>query len=316
MKSDQIDVLSDVFTALRLTSSFYFRAELGAGAAVLVPRERRHIRFHLALAGQCVLAVGEGPGVTLAQGEIALVPDGAAQVVAADAEAVACPLGDLIAGGALRDGVLAGGAPPARAVLLCGFLDFDEAVPHPLLASLPELIHLRAADLGAEPWIAAALRLLELEANYASAGSRAILARLVEIVLIQSARRLAAGEGRGFLAALADARLSAALKAMHADPARAWRVGDLARLSAMSRTRFAIRFAAAVGQTPMDYLTGWRLMKARELLAGSALGMADIAERCGYASVPSFSRRFKERFGIGPGAFRRTPAGNAAGSLG
>jgi transcriptional regulator GlxA family with amidase domain len=92
---------------------------------------------------------------------------------------------------------------------------------------------------------------------------------------------------------------------MHADPARAWRVGDLAALSAMSRTRFAARFTEAVGQTPMDYLTGWRLMKARGLLASSALGMADIAERCGYASVPSFSRRFKERFGIGPGGFRR-----------
>jgi AraC-like DNA-binding protein len=308
IESDKADVLSEVFTVLRLTSSLYFRAELGAGAAVLVPQERRHIRFHLALAGQCTLAVGEAPGVVLAQGEIALVPNGAAQVIAADPQAVACPLGDLIAAGALRDGVLAGGGPPARAVLLCGFLDFDEAVPHPLLASLPALIHLRAADLGAEPWVAAALRLLELEANYSAPGSRAILARLVEIVLIQATRRLAARAGRGFLAALADPQLSAALRAMHADPARAWRVGDLAALSAMSRTRFAARFTEAVGLTPMDYLTGWRLMKARELLTGSALGMADIAERCGYASVPSFSRRFKERFGMGPGGFRRTRA--------
>jgi AraC-like DNA-binding protein len=305
MDPDKSDILSEVFSVLRLTSSLYFRAELGSGAAVLVPRERRHIRFHLALAGQCTLVVGEGMGVTLAQGEIALVPDGAAQVIAADPQAIACPLGDLIAAGALRDGVLAGGAPPARAVLLCGFLEFDEAVPHPLLASLPGLIHLRAVDLGAEPWVAAALRLLELEANYAASGSRAILARLVEIILIQATRRLAAHEGHGFLGALADPRLSAALKAMHADPARAWRVGDLAALSAMSRTRFAARFTEAVGQTPMDYLTGWRLMKARGLLASSALGMADIAERCGYASVPSFSRRFKERFGIGPGGFRR-----------
>jgi len=75
----------------------------------------------------------------------------------------------------------------------------------------------------------------------------------------------------------------------------------------MSRTRFAARFAGEVGMPPMDYLTSWRLAKARRLLADTGLGMAEVAERCGYASVPSFSRRFKERFGVGPGAFRRSP---------
>jgi AraC-like DNA-binding protein len=309
MQSDKIDVLSDVFAALRLSSQLYFRAELGGGAAVLVPPERRHIRFHLALSGGCRLRVGEDETIDLAQGELALVPNGAAQTLAADPSATPVPLAGLIAAGALRDGVLAGGDGPPRAVLLCGFLAFDEALPHPLMASLPALIHLRSADLGAEPWISAALRLLELEANLSGPGARAVLARLVEIILVQATRRLAAAGGHGFLRALGDPRLSAALRAVHQEPARSWRVGDLARIAGMSRTRFAARFAGEVGMPPMDYLTGWRLTKARRLLADTGLGMVDVAERCGYASVPSFSRRFKERFGIGPGAFRRSQEG-------
>ncbi len=309
MQPDKTDILSDVFAALRLNSQLYFRAELGGGAAVLVPPERRHIRFHLALAGASRLSVGEGQVIDLVQGEMALVPNGTAQTLAADLSAEPVPLAALIAAGALRDGVLAGGDGRPRAVLLCGFLAVDEALPHPLMASLPALIHLRPADLGAEPWIMATLRLLELEANLSGPGSRAVLVRLVEIVLVQTTRRLAAAGGHGFLRALGDPRLSGALRAIHLDPARPWRVGDLAKVAGMSRTRFAARFAGEVGMPPMDYLTGWRLTKARRLLADTGLGMADVAERCGYASVPSFSRRFKERFGIGPGAFRRSPEG-------
>jgi len=203
--------------------------------------------------------------------------------------------------------VLVGGEMPPRAVLVCGFLALDETMPHPLMASLPALIHLRAADLGAEPWVAAALRLIELEANLSGPGAHAILARLVEIILVQATRRLSATNGHGFLRALGDPRLSAALRTVHQDPAHPWRVGDLARAAGMSRTRFAARFAGEVGMPPMDYLTSWRLAKARRLLADTGLGMAEVAERCGYASVPSFSRRFKERFGVGPGAFRRSP---------
>ena len=73
----------------------------------------------------------------------------------------------------------------------------------------------------------------------------------------------------------------------------------------MSRARFAARFAEVVGLPPIGYLTAWRLMKARALLAESGLDMAEIASRCGYASVPSFSRRFKTAFGVGPGSYRR-----------
>ncbi len=303
----KLDVISEVFSALRLRSEVYFRAALGAGIAVRVPQEQRRIRFHLVLQGQCWIGLADNAApALLSEGDIALIPDGAAQVVAAEPGAKIVRLEDAIANGALQDGVLRGGAEPARALLLCGFCRFDESIGHPALLHLPPLIHLRLGDLGAEPWLAATLKLLALEAALGAQGTQAVLSRLIEIVVIQATRRLAsAGEGSGFIAALADPALAAALRAMHAGPEKAWSVTRLAAEAGMSRARFADRFAAMVGLPPMEYLTRWRLLKARALLGDTGLSIDDIAEACGYASLPSFTRRFKAEFGIGPGSFRR-----------
>ena len=74
----------------------------------------------------------------------------------------------------------------------------------------------------------------------------------------------------------------------------------------MSRSRFAEQFRARVGQSPNQYLVDWRLTCARRLLREDRLSVAAIAETVGYRSVPSFTRRFAHRFGIGPGRYRRT----------
>src|SRR3546814_5594755 len=149
MQADgKLDVISEVFSALRLRSEVYFRAELGTGIAVRVPPEKRRIRFHLVLQGRCRIGLDRMTPAELSEGDIALIPDGASQVVAAEAGAKVVTLNDAIADGALRDGVLRGGDGPAKAVLLCGFCRFDEGIGHPALLHLPPLIHLRLADLG------------------------------------------------------------------------------------------------------------------------------------------------------------------------
>lgn len=300
------DLVSEVFAALRLRSELYFRAELGSGLAIRVPQERRRIRFHLVMQGQSRIGLEGGAAVLLSEGDIALVPDGAAQIVGAEPEAQVVALEDAIRAGALADGVLRGGGGSVKARLLCGFCRFDESLDHPVIVALPGIIHLRLADLGAEPWIAATLKLLALEAALDGQGGSAVLARLIEIVVIQAVRRLARQpEANGFVAALNDRGLSVALQAIHASPEKDWTVGDLAREAAMSRARFADHFTSSLGLPPIEYLTRWRLMKARALLAETSLSIDDVAERCGYASLPSFSRRFKMQFGIGPGAYRR-----------
>jgi AraC-like DNA-binding protein len=304
---DNLDILSEVFSALRIRSQLYFSAELRAGAAICVPEERRRIRFHLVLQGQCYLRMEGRAASLLSEGDIVLIPNGASQILSAEPDTPAISLEKAIKAGALRDGVLRGGTGVARAVLLCGFCQFDEGIEHPALADLPPAIHLRIAELGAEPWVTATLKLLALEAGLAAQGTTAILGRLIEIVVIQATRRLSlVREGYGFIAALADPHLSRALYMLHRMPEKAWRVGELAEAAGMSRARFADRFAEIVGVPPIEYLTRWRLIKARGLLSESQLSIEDIAERCGYASLPSFTRRFKAQFGVGPGTFRRT----------
>ncbi|WP_203544945.1 AraC family transcriptional regulator [Desulfovibrio sp. JC010] len=309
----KIDVLSEVFSTLRIKSELYFRAHMNGPFSVSVPQEQRRIRFHLVLHGTCwIETAGEQP-YFLQEGDIALVPNGSSQVLSLEPGLPHVGLDKAIESGVLKDGMLTYGDGPERTVILCGYCRFDEDLDHPAVGDLPSLICLRNADLGGEPWVAATLKLLVFEANLNAQGTTAILSRLIEIVVIQATRRLSTRsetDERGFIAALRDSNLSRALQEIHSSPEKNWRVGDLAVLTGMSRAGFADRFTAVVGVPPIEYLTNWRLMRARFFLSETNLTLDEIAERCGYASLPSFSRRFKKSFGTGPGAYRRMAVTN------
>lgn len=309
---NQFDVLSDVLAALRLRSDLYFTAAIAGPFAVSVPAEGRVIRFHLVREGTCQVRVEPGgTSELLSEGDLAIVPNGAEQILSDRENRDVVALADLVAAGALGDdGVLRHGDAGPRVRLLCGFVSFDESVALPLISDLPPIVILRQGEVGSEPWIGAALRLMALETDHAAPGMPAVMTRLLEIALVQAVRRLdPAGNGPGYLAAMADPRLLRALQAMHRDPARAWTVGTLAQIAGMSRPRFALTFSRAMGMPPMTYLTDWRLARARVLMRGTTRSMGDIAAACGYASVSSFTRRFKAAYGIGPGAYRRENRG-------
>lgn len=309
-ETGKIDVISEVFGALRVRAELYFRAELRGTFSVEIPKEARRIRFHLVRRGSCWLAAPGAEPILLSEGDLALVPDGAPQILSSSAGLAPLPLPQVLAvDGALTEGELRVGEGGGGVSLLCGYCRFDEAIDHPITTGLPPLLVLRFSELGAEPWVAATLRLMLLETELNGQGAAAILARLVEIVLMQAVRRIALHEGgapQGFIAALADASLARAIMALHRNPEQAWTIGGLAKLAGMSRARFAERFARIVGVPPIGYLTDWRLMRARALLAETKLGMEEIARRCGYRTLPSFTRRFKARFDVTPGAFRRS----------
>ncbi|TQV80746.1 AraC family transcriptional regulator [Denitrobaculum tricleocarpae] len=307
---DNFDVLSDVFSNLRIRSSLYFLAKLRGDFSIEVPPERRRIRFHFVREGRCWLRMPDGEARELSDGDLAIVPNGAGQVLSSAPAIDPVPLAEVVADGALEQGVLTYGQGSRRTRLLCGFCHFDEVIEHPVLASLPEIMILRPEDLGREPWISAVLRLLAMEAELDGQGTTGILTRLLEVLFIQTVRRMAAAAEResnpgNFVMALSDRQISKALHAIHQQPHRSWKIQGLAEIAGMSRARFAQRFSDVVGIPPIGYLTRWRLIKARNLLVSSNLDMAEIASRCGYASTPSFSRRFKETYGVGPGAFRR-----------
>ena len=301
------DVLSEVFSTLRMNGSLYFRALLRGDYAVEVPRERRSVRFHLVRQGRCHVQVPGEPPLALEAGEMAIIPDGESQVLSSRPGLRPVSLPELLAAHPVKDGCLELGRDGDEVSLVCGYCVFDESVDHPVLTSLPKCIAIRQRELSGEPWARAALELLSSEAELEGPGMTGILARMLEIVFMQVVRRISVGEERpeGFLAALRDASLSRALHAIHDRPQHAWTVESLAVQAEMSRARFADQFMEKIGVPPITYLTRWRLAKARDLLARTNHGLEEIAHRCGYSSGASFSRRFKLEYGLGPGAYRK-----------
>ena len=248
-------------------------------------------------------------------GDLIIIPDGAPQILSSGKGIPAVPLGDVLARFPVENGMLGYAGNDAAEVrypsvdLLCGYCVFDEAIDHPILKALPRSMVLRSLDLADAPCTRAALGLLAMEAEQEAPGMIGVLSRLIEIVFLQAVR--GGGDGgaqhpAGFIAALRDSNVSRALEAIHRDPKVAWTLESLAAEAGMSRARFADRFAKLVGVTPINYLTQWRLMKGRALLAETSVSLEDIAQRCGYASASSFSRRFKQEFGVGPGAYRKS----------
>ena len=128
---------------------------------------------------------------------------------------------------------------------------------------------------------------------------------------MQAVRAWCATEGAhaiGWLAGLKDRRLGAAVRAMHGDLARPWTVETLAREAGLSRSSFAAAFKAVTGETPLDYLTGWRMYRAKVLLRESDLQLKEIAACVGYETDTALSRAFRRSEGVAPGEWRRQSA--------
>jgi AraC-like DNA-binding protein len=131
---------------------------------------------------------------------------------------------------------------------------------------------------------------------------------LAQIMLLQVLRLWLASDKAqhvGWFRALADPRLARAIGAIHADPARRWTVADLAALAGMSRTVFAVRFRGIVGQTPVDYLAGWRMRLAADRLQRTGESVANIGFSVGYESEAAFSTAFRRLTGHTPIQHRR-----------
>jgi len=135
---------------------------------------------------------------------------------------------------------------------------------------------------------------------------RAVLLVLGECAVELKSRNVAPlAAARGAASVVHDLRVQRALKAMQREPERRWSVAALAKLAGASRAAFAKAFLAALGCSPRQWLREQRLELARTLLSQSDAGLAEIAERSGYANEFGLSRAFKRRFGVAPGRFRR-----------
>ena len=294
------DPLSDVIALLKPRTVFAKRIS-GAGRWGVRYSDFGEPSFCAVLEGRCRLAVDGHSPLTLEAEDFLLLPATPGFTMSGfdpvtpehvDPKVASSSLGEV------RHGTR-GGRPDVR--LLGGYFVFDSPDAALLVSLLPGLIHVRGVER-----LSVLVRLVGEEALERRSGRELVLARLIEVLLIE-ALRSTTGEDTppGLLRGLADARLAPALRNMHEKLTRSWTVAELAKTSALSRSAFFERFSRTVGVAPMEYLLAWRMAVAKDLLRRSELGVGQVAERVGYGSASSFSIAFTRHVGQPPSQYAR-----------
>jgi AraC-like DNA-binding protein len=319
------DVLSDVLRSVRLTGSMLFLVdatepwrshapETRLFAPQVMPQAQHVVSYHIVVRGQCWAGLAGEPLQPLAEGDGLVVPHGDAYALASD-PAVPASYGDddavtffrSMAAGELPSVVSEGGGGPGRTSFICGFLGCDARPFNPILWALPRAIHLRRVTQPGDR-LSHLLAYAVAELRERGPGSRDVLLRLSELMFVEVVRRHLAStqaEATGWLAALRDPLISRVLARLHAQPADPWTLASLSDGIGASRSKLAERFTQVVGQTPMQYLAGWRMQLATRLLAEHSMKVRSIADSVGYASEAAFSRAFKKHTGLSPQAWRQ-----------
>jgi AraC-like DNA-binding protein len=222
------------------------------------------------------------------------------------------PLTDLVGAsqGGLRAVIKHGqGGPETN--LICGAFEFLGPRSESSLSVLPECIRVPKQERRDNEWLNATLQFLRRETREPGMGSETITTRLIDVLFVEAIRAWLKNQpegSAGWLGALRDPAIGAALGLIHKSPEKPWTVPSLSAQVGMSRSPFAARFTALVGQSPMSYLQRWRLHLSARLLQDHTLSLARITEQVGYESPEAFSRLFKREFGISPGKYRRSTA--------
>lgn len=301
-----VDPLADVVALLRPAARFS-KQVAGAGQWRIRRSDAGQPFYCAVLQGSCRIALDNDAAVLLQAGDFVLVP-AAHAVCMTSAEAppdavLSTPVA--IAQGRFRIGTRQG---PPDLRILAGHCSFESPDASLLVSLLPRCIHVRD-----EPRLATLVQLLGDESRQRRPARGVVLERLLEVLLIEALRAPTeqAAVGPGLAQGLADPRLAAALRALHAEPTRPWTVAALAQAAALSRSTFFERFRAKVGMPPMEYLLAWRMALAKDLLRRRAGAVAEIAERVGYGSASTFSVAFARHVGRSPSQFARDPAAAA-----
>ncbi len=300
-----MDPLSDVLSLLKPRSQFYAGFDAaGAWSFDFPPHEG--IKFTAVMRGTCWgMADGLAEPMRFEAGDCYLLNSGRRFVLSSDP---ALPPQDpaSILDAATRDGIAVhnGGG---EVFLISGRFDFSGSHAAVLFDALPPMIHIPGASAQAEVlrW---SLDQLTSELRHQQPGGALMSTHLVHLMLVQALRLFLTASSdvpKGWFLALTDRQISPAVGAMHAQPARAWTLEELARVAGVSRTVFAQRFKALVGSTAMDYLTRWRMLVAADRLRNGSDRVSAIAFSLGYGSESAFSAAFRKTMACSPSQYRR-----------
>jgi AraC-like DNA-binding protein len=302
-----MDVLTDVLNTLELKGWLSSRRELAPPWRYDFAASQDSMFHVLSFGGAYLQVEGEAEPIRVEDGDVVLFPTGHPHSLYDNPTSPLTRLVHLDYNPQRGHHVVYSEDEGPKLLMLCGAFHFEYPNDFPLRHRLPKLIHIPGAQGGMEQGFADIVRLIARESASQQPGAEVMLRRLTELLFIQAIRlwidRQADVSG-GWVGALRDQPISAALGLIHQSPERRWTVKDLAEAAALSRAAFSARFTELVGEPPMTYLTRWRMLRAMRLLKNE-VRMETIAELLGYESEAAFRKAFKREVGIPPAQYRR-----------
>ena len=325
-----MDVLSEVLKAVKLDGAVFFHGEFAAPwcaqepdaetMASYLPTQAGHIIiFHLLLEGRGYIRLGdEDRAVPLTAGDIIILTQGDAHYMGNGPPVTpvdtSLQIRQILAEGRMMS-QLAGGGEITK--LICGYLTWDAQLCRVVLAGLPAMLKVNIRDTPSGHWLENTLRYSVDHAEASGPGGAAVIAKLSEALFVETLRRYIAQlphTETGWLAGVRDPDVGKALALLHQRPAQPWTIATLAAEVGVSRSVLAERFQHFLADTPIGYLTRWRLHLAAQLLTSTSKSVAEVAGDIGYESEPSFNRAFKREFNLPPARFRAHSKASLAGN--
>lgn len=327
-----MDVLSDVLRVVRMNGGGFLTAEFSEPWSIFSPpadelarlmatRAESVALFHILVEGRAWIGLDGWKPLLLKPGSVILFPHSPSHRMSSAPDLAPEPIVPLLRFSADRQlpEIRHGGTGDITR-FVCGYLRCEERF-NPLIGALPAMLLVTPEpdDAGAadpalaqvvtdsDDWLHKTLWHIVDEAVGNRPGCAAMLSRLTELFYVEVLRRYmqqTSAEDRGWLAAVNDAQVGRALRLLHAEPKRKWTVEELGRAIGLSRSALAERFSELVGESPIQYLTRWRMQLAKGLLSQTDLSPAEIAHELGYSSEVSFSRAFKRHTDSPPVAWR------------
>jgi AraC-like DNA-binding protein len=317
-----MDALSEILRVVNLKGAVFFQARFTAPwrfdspnvstfAKAIDPTVEHLVLYHFVSEGECTVMFDGMTPLHLKAGDVILIPHGDMHTMASS---VSVPLGDrmdvqqiLQHRPALVD--YGGGGEAVRFV--CGYMACDPRLLRPVLDALPRVLTVSLREAGESHWLERSIRDAVEEASSPKPGGETVLAKLSEVMVVETLRRYIGqiqADQPSWLGGLRDRMVGRCLSLMHERPAHPWTVELLAREVGVSRSGLAERFAHFVGQPPMQYLGKWRMALAANYLSSTSLTLERIAAEIGYETAGAFNRAFRREHGVPPASWRRDRA--------
>lgn len=297
------DILADILRVGELGSRIVCRPELPAPWGLIFASENK-AHFHIIKKGSCFFYPGnQKRPITLHQGDVLFVPKVNNYQLSSSKEVKGRNYIDEIN----RVNKLIKKDDNKTTRMICGSYELTSNMSLPFFSLLPSYIYLSNEDINRFPELGQIVQMLTREDSAERLGSDLVVVRIIDILLVQIVRfwlENCKTDSVGWLMATRHAEIGKVLSIIHERPEQKWTIDSLAKEAAISRTKLFNAFTNAVGISPIQYLTNWRIDLSKQLLTTSNLSILEIANSVGYESEASFGRVFKKIEKIPPGKFR------------